>query len=215
MNYKLHYDRLIENAKLRSILPTEYKEKHHIIPKSMGGSDEQKNLIDLFPEEHLVAHLLLTKIHPSNRDLLHAAFLMSSYGKLTNKKYSWIRKKVSDKMKIDNPSFREDVKKKLSDSVSKSWENANERKKCFSKKFKGSKNPSAKLYKITDADGKVYMVDGELKKFTEDHGLSINILRNWVGKGVIQRTSKKDMTFFRDASKRKLAGWQIEEIEKK
>ena len=38
-----------------------YTEKHHIIPKSMGGLDTKENLVVLTAREHYIAHLLLTK----------------------------------------------------------------------------------------------------------------------------------------------------------
>ena len=94
MNYSLHYERLISKSRNRSILKTEYKERHHVIPRCMGGDDSGENLIDLFPEEHLIAHLLLSKIHNS-KELIYAAFRMSNYRKLSNKKYAWIRKKYA------------------------------------------------------------------------------------------------------------------------
>lgn len=37
-------------------------EKHHIIPKSLGGSNQKDNLAELTPREHFVCHLLLTKM---------------------------------------------------------------------------------------------------------------------------------------------------------
>lgn len=39
-----------------------YVEKHHIIPKSMGGSDDASNIVELTAREHFIAHLLLTKM---------------------------------------------------------------------------------------------------------------------------------------------------------
>ena len=38
-------------------------ERHHIIPRSLGGSNNKDNLIYLTTKEHFLAHLLLTKIH--------------------------------------------------------------------------------------------------------------------------------------------------------
>lgn len=38
-----------------------YTEKHHIIPRSMGGKDTKENLVVLTAREHYIAHLLLTK----------------------------------------------------------------------------------------------------------------------------------------------------------
>ena len=93
----MHYERLIEKAKNRSLLKTTYKEVHHIIPKCLGGSDDKTNLINLLPEEHVVAHLLLAKIHPNNNKLTFAAFAMTcgfnKCNRLTNKEYRWVREK--------------------------------------------------------------------------------------------------------------------------
>lgn len=38
-------------------------EKHHILPKSLGGSNSKDNLVLLTPREHFIAHLLLTKMY--------------------------------------------------------------------------------------------------------------------------------------------------------
>lgn len=62
MNYQKHYELLIERAKSRTLAG--YFERHHIIPKCMGGSDEPENIANLAPEEHFVAHQLLVKIYP-------------------------------------------------------------------------------------------------------------------------------------------------------
>lgn len=43
--------------------PEGYFEKHHILPRSLGGSDHHLNLIRLTPEDHFFAHLLLAKIY--------------------------------------------------------------------------------------------------------------------------------------------------------
>ena len=97
MNYKLHYQKLIERANNR-LLTGVYIEKHHIIPKCMGGSDSDDNLVKLTAEEHFVAHQLLVKIYPINKRLLSALSKMcssSSKNKRTNKWYGWIRKRYA------------------------------------------------------------------------------------------------------------------------
>ena len=40
----------------------EYFERHHIIPRSLGGSNESDNIVKLTAREHFIAHLLLTKM---------------------------------------------------------------------------------------------------------------------------------------------------------
>jgi hypothetical protein len=52
-----------------------YVEKHHIIPRSIGGTDEQSNLVCLTAREHFICHLLLIKmtIDIANRKMTQAA----------------------------------------------------------------------------------------------------------------------------------------------
>ena len=78
--YHRHYQSLIENARDR-ILPSDtYKESHHIIPRSLGGSDDRNNLVDLTAREHYIAHLLLAKMHggEQKRKMLAAVLLMGA-----------------------------------------------------------------------------------------------------------------------------------------
>lgn len=92
MNYKRIYDDLIDRSKNREIYG--YKEKHHIIPRCIGGTDENSNLVYLTPEEHYIAHQLLTKIFPDNDKLIYAAIAMRR-ARPTNKLYGWLRRKYS------------------------------------------------------------------------------------------------------------------------
>ena len=94
MNYQKHYDLLIQSRKEKCTF-SDYYEKHHIIPKCMGGSDKQINLVQLTAREHYIAHWLLTKIYPENVSLKYA-FYRSSMGnlqerKLTPKQYERVR----------------------------------------------------------------------------------------------------------------------------
>jgi hypothetical protein len=57
--YKKCYDRIIKAAMNRDI--EGYTEKHHILPKSLGGTNDATNLVALTAREHYVCHWLLTK----------------------------------------------------------------------------------------------------------------------------------------------------------
>lgn len=78
----------MQRAKSR-ILET-YSERHHVIPKCIGGSNKQENLVKLKPEEHYIAHQLLVKIYPSEPKLVYAMHIMSTQN---NKRYGWIKRK--------------------------------------------------------------------------------------------------------------------------
>lgn len=55
----------------------QYHERHHIIPKCMGGSDDKSNLIDLFAKEHFIAHKLLAEENSDNIKLIQAYHIMA------------------------------------------------------------------------------------------------------------------------------------------
>lgn len=58
--YTNWYYNIINNAKNRVL--TGYFETHHIIPKSLGGSDDKLNLVELTAREHFIVHKLLVKM---------------------------------------------------------------------------------------------------------------------------------------------------------
>jgi hypothetical protein len=55
--YKIWHDNIIAKAKNRTL--EGYKEVHHIIPKSCGGTNDKSNLISLAAREHYIIHMLL------------------------------------------------------------------------------------------------------------------------------------------------------------
>ena len=67
----------ILNTRGRFACGEEYHEKHHIIPKCMGGTNEDENLIDLFAREHFEAHRLLALENPDNDSLVYAWHMMA------------------------------------------------------------------------------------------------------------------------------------------
>lgn len=59
--YTKWYLQIMQRAELRT-RPKEYCEKHHKIPKSVGGSNAKNNLVVLTAREHILAHYLLSKM---------------------------------------------------------------------------------------------------------------------------------------------------------
>ena len=60
--YTRIYHSIIERAKHRSLAKSVYVESHHIIPRSLGGSNDINNLVKLTYKEHRVCHKLLVKM---------------------------------------------------------------------------------------------------------------------------------------------------------
>lgn len=78
MNYEHLYDDIIQRGCGRPLDPSVYYEKHHIIPKSFGGSNDVQNLVWLTAKEHFVAHHLLWKFSKGQNKIkaMHAFFAM-------------------------------------------------------------------------------------------------------------------------------------------
>ena len=103
-NYLKHYDQLCCTRKLldRTKNDNFYYEKHHIIPKSLGGSNSTDNLVLLTAREHYIAHVLLYNHYKtiggvSFRKMSFALVSMASTNKnlsrhiLNNRQYALIR----------------------------------------------------------------------------------------------------------------------------
>ena len=134
-------------------------EKHHILPKCMGGKNEKSNYVYLTTKEHIWAHIFLSKAYPDNNKLLMSAHCMTtvcnkytldrSKVKLSIRLLSELRDKSHPKGK-DSPNYgkkaSEETKKKL--SISKSGEKhpmfgkkvSEKTKQLMSESRKGEKN---------------------------------------------------------------------------
>jgi hypothetical protein len=111
--YTKIYLQLIE--KRRNVIVTdEYSEIHHIIPKSLGGSNKSSNLVKLTAREHFIAHMLLIRITQDKQQtkMRFAIFRMMSntHNKLkNNSRYYEIARKenaIALKNKIVTPETR-------------------------------------------------------------------------------------------------------------
>ena len=88
MNYKKLYQKIIDNRKVNNI--TGYTEKHHIIPKSLGGTNDQDNLVRLTAREHFICHYLLAKMYPKESFewyKMQYAFNMMKVSSCCNQRY--------------------------------------------------------------------------------------------------------------------------------
>jgi len=106
--YTVWYHSIIDNAKIRIL--EGYGEVHHIIPKSLGGSNSKENLVKLTAREHFICHLLLTKMLPpgtTRNKMIHAAWAMTTLEnpnqdryKVTSKTYESLRIQYSLLVKL-------------------------------------------------------------------------------------------------------------------
>lgn len=101
--YSKWYYSIIKKAKLRTPPSEEYTENHHIVPRSLGGSNKKENIVRLSAREHFVCHLLLPKFTSGDfkKKMEHAAFMLTTRGrdqdryKVTNRWYQILKERMS------------------------------------------------------------------------------------------------------------------------
>ena len=183
MNYKDFIDNII-NARGRYGCGEEYHERHHIVPRCIGGTDEKENLVDLYAREHFIAHKLLAKENPHNQSLQCAWWMMSNIGRenggnrrCTSEEYEEARIAFSNSQKGENnfmygktgynygKHLSDETKKKLSESH-KGLTVSEETKQKMSKSAMGEKNPMYHKYHTEEtrkimSEKKIGKYDGE------------------------------------------------------
>ena len=102
--YTKWYNNIISNARTRNSIDG-YVERHHVIPKCLGGSNKNENLVILSAREHFICHWLLTKMIGSKRhyyQLWNALSSMlywhktdSSRYKITSRKFELLKIQIS------------------------------------------------------------------------------------------------------------------------
>jgi len=92
MDYKSIYENLLKNKSDRKKNNGVYYEKHHIIPKCIGGTDETSNLVLLTGREHYIAHRLLAKIYNEHK-LICAAYYIACLdrSRMSSRSYEEVR----------------------------------------------------------------------------------------------------------------------------
>jgi hypothetical protein len=122
--YTNWYYKIIHNAQHRQFPPNTYYESHHIIPKSLGGSNEPSNLVLLTAKEHFICHHLLVKMTENdNKRKMSFAFwcfciLKNEYQdrhKVTAQQYE-IAKLLKKEYSRRGYTHTEESKQKMSDS---------------------------------------------------------------------------------------------------
>jgi hypothetical protein len=156
MSYIGRYNKFIESCKGQDIVQP--YEVHHIVPRSMGGTNEPSNLIKLTLRQHYIAHWMLWKAYGGK--MAHAFHFMSlcgKYKKLNSRSYEKLRmqaleifggeknpwygkkhlKKSKEKQSIkrkqymSNPEARENLRKHRANQVisKESYEKASKKHK--------------------------------------------------------------------------------------
>lgn len=173
LTYKEFIDNILQ-TRGRFNCGDEYHERHHILPKSCGGTSDKENLIDLFAKEHFIAHKLLAEENPHNEKLVCAYAIMAfatndkeKRYKLSPDEYEQARKALSEsrKEKFKDKTKHPNYGKHLSEETRKKISEANKgNKKCLGRVLSeetkrkigdANRNPSAETRKKMSESQKI------------------------------------------------------------
>lgn len=105
MNYGRIYKEFIADRKGKP-KPEGYTERHHILPRALGGGDEPENLIDLTAEDHFFAHLLLARIHGGSMwspvALMIGGVRKGWRARKSRRAYGWAKRAMARNMSGEN-----------------------------------------------------------------------------------------------------------------
>lgn len=119
--YRSWHDKIINNAKTvhpgidKFKYPGEFLEVHHILPKSLGGTNDEKNLVILTTLEHIIIHILLYLLNTETENEKIYGYacwcMITKYGDYT-------KSRTSAKQYID-PLILSEIRNNYISSVSK------------------------------------------------------------------------------------------------
>lgn len=102
-----------------------YTEKHHIIPRSLGGNNSSENIVELLFEEHVFIHLLRYKIFNHKEDFYAVRLLVQTKNHVPNKISKFLKQPLKHygrwkhfihKEKLLNGYFTQETRKKISEA---------------------------------------------------------------------------------------------------
>lgn len=101
--YTKWYYNIVSRATARDKNINLYLEKHHIVPRSIGGSNDKDNIVALTGREHFICHVLLTKMTSgvAHYKMVHAAIGMKRARKyqeryINSRLYETIKKEFAE-----------------------------------------------------------------------------------------------------------------------
>lgn len=170
--YTRWYFSIVDRSKVRIL--DGYCEKHHIIPKSMGGEDSDTNIARLTAREHFICHLLLTKmvIGVAKYKMVRAANALAHYRsnreaiKVNSRIYQSLKEQYAASMRGPRS---EETRRKMSEAAKKRVRSplSEKHKQAIARGRTGKKHDKATRKKISEAAIEKFKSDEARQKLSE------------------------------------------------
>jgi len=179
--YSRLYNSIINGSIDRNI--DGYIEKHHIIPKSLGGINTPSNIAELTAREHYICHYLLTKcLEGDDRNKMIYAFNMMNVSTKHQDRYHNSRLYEANRKEFSKTHSANQTGKR----------HTKETKRKMSEGRKGSNNVKAKCIDIFNADGSImFTCNGTFYEVCKLNDLPARVLQRSYIKGGTPIYSKK------------------------
>lgn len=99
MNYEKLYNQIIDNRKCFPLTKTQYGENHHILPRSLGGTDVDSNMVKLTAREHFLCHYCLLKMQRLDSKNWYKMYFAFNMFRTPGLKY--VNSRFYEKLKIE------------------------------------------------------------------------------------------------------------------
>ena len=207
MNYQKIYNQIIERAQNRKL--EGYKEKHHIIPRCIGGKDEITNLAELTAREHFLCHMLLCEIYPKENKLKHALFLMAIGKRVKKEKIYIINSRTYERLKkeyshmLTGKKQSQETKDKKSKTMKMIWDSKSEKEssligqKRWNTRIKNGTNVCTKTQAQNISKsliGRKITWNRGVNKCINQYDLEGNFIKEWESISEAKRNIKGDIS---------------------
>lgn len=176
--YTALYTLLTTRAKGR--VRTAYTERHHIVPQSLGGSNDKDNLVDLTAREHFICHWLLIKMTEGEdrSKMLYALNGMRAGNRFQQRYSSAITARVYEKYRIEHAA-NHSLTMKGKTPPNKGRQMSDEQKQLLRERAKA--NHLSGVYGTESQQKRIAKVTGQ--KRTEETRKKMSIAHTGVVKG--------------------------------
>ncbi|MBP3732113.1 MAG: HNH endonuclease [Bacilli bacterium] len=187
--YERLYKQITERGKLRGDDKSKlegYYERHHIVPRCVGGGDEPENLVLLTFREHVLCHIILTRLYPRNLHILLAANILLRIDKKDTNgniiKVTIKRSRVAEdiKLKYAEGKTREERIKVSTPELGRRY--SKETREKFRAARLGKKHPGhpglgTKPKPVKDPAGVIFR---SLNRCSKAYCVSISTVKGWI-----------------------------------